>query len=73
MDYRRLAAWGYSKYRRDASSLVRLAEGEERLEAPNHHQGVFPQNWGGTEPNRTVTYMVLKATDNDRRTSIPLP
>ncbi|GFX11064.1 uncharacterized protein TNCV_2246401 [Trichonephila clavipes] len=24
-------------------------------------------NWGGIEPNRTVTCMVLKATDNDRR------
>ncbi|GFU07733.1 uncharacterized protein TNCV_4164281 [Trichonephila clavipes] len=26
-----------------------------------------PQNWGGNEPNRTVTCMVLKATANDRR------
>ncbi|GFU36273.1 hypothetical protein TNCV_559141 [Trichonephila clavipes] len=30
-------------------------------------QGVFPQNWGGTEPNRTVTCMVLKAKANGRR------
>ncbi|GFS68517.1 uncharacterized protein TNCV_4584431 [Trichonephila clavipes] len=29
--------------------------------------GVLPQNWGGNEPNRTVTCMVLKATANDRR------
>ncbi|GFV89930.1 uncharacterized protein TNCV_4642731 [Trichonephila clavipes] len=26
-----------------------------------------PLNWGGTEPNHTVTCMVLKATVNDRR------
>ncbi|GFX84524.1 uncharacterized protein TNCV_560391 [Trichonephila clavipes] len=26
-----------------------------------------PQNWGGDEPNRTVTCMVLKATANDVR------
>ncbi|GFW37166.1 hypothetical protein TNCV_5020641 [Trichonephila clavipes] len=31
----------------------------------------WPLNWGGTEPNRTVTYMVLKATDNDRRNISP--
>ncbi|GFV57645.1 hypothetical protein TNCV_3132331 [Trichonephila clavipes] len=30
-------------------------------------QGVLPQNWGGTEQNRTVTCMVLKATANDRQ------
>ncbi|GFY33896.1 hypothetical protein TNCV_4596041 [Trichonephila clavipes] len=30
-------------------------------------QSVLPLNWGGTEPNCTVTCMVLKATDNDRR------
>ncbi|GFX15600.1 uncharacterized protein TNCV_2130881 [Trichonephila clavipes] len=36
-------------------------------------QGVLPQNWGGTEQNRTVTFMVLKATANDSRKSSPLP
>ncbi|GFW28235.1 hypothetical protein TNCV_4499651 [Trichonephila clavipes] len=30
------------------------------------------QNWGGTELNRTVTCIVLKATANDRRTPSPL-
>ncbi|GFT92889.1 uncharacterized protein TNCV_740491 [Trichonephila clavipes] len=44
--------------------------GEKSLTLP---QGVLPQNWGGTELNRTVTCMVLKATANDRRTSSPLP
>ncbi|GFS93165.1 hypothetical protein TNCV_5140031, partial [Trichonephila clavipes] len=53
--------------RRVASPLVWLAEGEERWEAPHHPQGFLPQNWGGTERNRTVTSMVLKAKANDRR------
>ncbi|GFW70222.1 hypothetical protein TNCV_3337401 [Trichonephila clavipes] len=34
-------------------------------------KGVLPQNWDETEPNRTDTCMVLKATANDRRTSSP--
>ncbi|GFV23984.1 hypothetical protein TNCV_1316381 [Trichonephila clavipes] len=32
-----------------------------------HLLSVLPLNWGGTEPNSTVTCMVLKATANDRR------
>ncbi|GFX65497.1 uncharacterized protein TNCV_4735451 [Trichonephila clavipes] len=48
--------------RQAASPLVWLVEGVERWEAR-----VLPQNWGGNEPNRTVTCMVLKVTDNDRR------
>ncbi|GFU78968.1 uncharacterized protein TNCV_308091 [Trichonephila clavipes] len=53
--------------RRAASPLVWLVEGEERWETSDHHQSVLPLNWGGTEPNRTVTCMVLKATASDRR------
>ncbi|GFW81773.1 uncharacterized protein TNCV_2884471 [Trichonephila clavipes] len=53
--------------RRAASPLVRLVEGEERWEAPDHFQGVLPLNWGETELNRSVTCMVLKAMANDRR------
>ncbi|GFV00520.1 uncharacterized protein TNCV_3644981 [Trichonephila clavipes] len=53
--------------RRAASPLVWLVEEVERWEAPDHPSGVLPQNWGGNEPNRTVTCMVLKATANDRR------
>ncbi|GFW81474.1 uncharacterized protein TNCV_2881521 [Trichonephila clavipes] len=53
--------------RRAASPFVRLVEGEERWETPNHPQGVHPQNWGKTELNRSVTCMVLKTTANDMR------
>ncbi|GFX11383.1 uncharacterized protein TNCV_2804441 [Trichonephila clavipes] len=52
---------------RAASHLVRLVEGEERWEAPDHPQGVFPLNWGETELNHSVTCMMHKATANDRR------
>ncbi|GFW68561.1 uncharacterized protein TNCV_529161 [Trichonephila clavipes] len=48
-------------------------KGEDRWEPPDHLQDVLLQNWGGTEPNRTVTCMVLKTTANDRRTYSPLP
>ncbi|GFX97646.1 uncharacterized protein TNCV_2842061 [Trichonephila clavipes] len=53
--------------RRAASPLVRLVEGQERWETSDHPQSVLPLNWGGIEPNRAVTCMVLKATANDRR------
>ncbi|GFV24587.1 uncharacterized protein TNCV_1914491 [Trichonephila clavipes] len=46
---------------------VRLVEGEERWAASDYYQSVPPLYWGGTEPNRTVTCVVLKATANDRR------
>ncbi|GFW80422.1 uncharacterized protein TNCV_2945541 [Trichonephila clavipes] len=51
--------------RRAANPLMRLVEGEERWEAPDP-PGDLPQNWGENEPNRIVTCMVLKATDNDK-------
>ncbi|GFV13965.1 uncharacterized protein TNCV_524421 [Trichonephila clavipes] len=53
--------------RRAANPLVRLVEGEERWEVPGHHQDFLRLNWGGTEQNRTVTCMVLKAKSNDTR------
>ncbi|GFU46624.1 uncharacterized protein TNCV_1546411 [Trichonephila clavipes] len=60
--------------RRAASRLVWLVEGEERREAPGHPQGFLPLNWGGTEQNRTVTCMVLKAKVYDmRKNSSPWP
>ncbi|GFX67760.1 uncharacterized protein TNCV_1564621 [Trichonephila clavipes] len=58
---------GILNIRRAASPLVWLVEGEERWKASDHFQSVLPLNWGGTEPNCTVTCMVLKATANDRR------
>ncbi|GFU32973.1 uncharacterized protein TNCV_4155591 [Trichonephila clavipes] len=58
---------------RAVSPLVRLVEWEERWETLDHPPGFLPQNWGRTDPNHTVTCVVLKATANDRRTTIPLP
>ncbi|GFW83580.1 hypothetical protein TNCV_2204291 [Trichonephila clavipes] len=56
---------GYPSSRRATRPLVRLMEGEERLEASDHSQGILTQNWKVTERNRTVTCMELKATGND--------
>ncbi|GFS84512.1 uncharacterized protein TNCV_4606851 [Trichonephila clavipes] len=59
---------------RAESPLLRLVEGKERWEASDHRQGVPPpKNWGGTEQNHTITFMVLKAKANVRRTSISSP
>ncbi|GFW64745.1 uncharacterized protein TNCV_4450471 [Trichonephila clavipes] len=60
-------AWGTLNSRRAASPLVKLMEGEEKWDAPHHQQRVLPQNWGETELNRSVTFLVLKVTANDRR------
>ncbi|GFS78241.1 uncharacterized protein TNCV_3172011 [Trichonephila clavipes] len=60
---------------RESSLLVRLLEGEERWEAPDHPQGVLTQNWGETKhgaQNRTVTCMMLKAKPKDRRKKLAL-
>ncbi|GFV46904.1 DUF4817 domain-containing protein [Trichonephila clavipes] len=59
--YSAFSAWGTPKSLRAASPLVRLGQGKERWEAPDHTQGVLPQNWGGIEQNRSVTCMLLKA------------
>ncbi|GFV95361.1 uncharacterized protein TNCV_4573631 [Trichonephila clavipes] len=53
--------------RRAASPRMRLVDGEEWCEPPDHLQGVLSQNWGGAELNRSVTCMVLKAMANDWR------
>ncbi|GFS76330.1 uncharacterized protein TNCV_4668511 [Trichonephila clavipes] len=58
--------------RRTTSLLMWLMEGEERWETPVHPQGFLPLNWGGTEQNRTVTCMVLKAKANDQRKNLTL-
>ncbi|GFU75026.1 uncharacterized protein TNCV_3752771 [Trichonephila clavipes] len=57
---------GTQNSRRAASHLVWLVEGEERWEAPYHHQGFLPLNWGGTERKHTVTCVVLKVKANNR-------
>ncbi|GFV66717.1 uncharacterized protein TNCV_3319471 [Trichonephila clavipes] len=59
---------GTRNSRRAASPLMWFLEGEERWEAaPGYPQSILPLNWGGTEPNRTVTFMVLKVKANDTR------
>ncbi|GFW80185.1 uncharacterized protein TNCV_460931 [Trichonephila clavipes] len=56
--------------RRAASPFVGMVEEEDGWEAPDLPQGVLPQNWGGTEPNRTVTCIVLKTKANERRKNL---
>ncbi|GFV15449.1 hypothetical protein TNCV_4834751 [Trichonephila clavipes] len=56
--------------REAAGLLERVVEWEEMWEASELSQCILPQNWGETEKNRTVTYMVLKATTNNRCTSV---
>ncbi|GFU79541.1 hypothetical protein TNCV_2916011 [Trichonephila clavipes] len=65
----RVKTWGTQKRRQAASPLVRLVE--ERCEVHDHPQGVLPKNMVGTDPNRIVTFMVLKVTDSDRRKLLP--
>ncbi|GFV61154.1 uncharacterized protein TNCV_2100291 [Trichonephila clavipes] len=66
------AAWGSLNSRRATSLLVKLVEGEKSWEAPEHSQDVLPRNCGGTEQNRTVICIILKATANDRRKNLAL-
>ncbi|GFX29752.1 uncharacterized protein TNCV_2750861 [Trichonephila clavipes] len=56
-----------------ASPLVRLVAGEERGRPLITPRVFSPQNWGGTEPNCTVTRMVLKAMAKDRCICSSLP
>ncbi|GFV26394.1 hypothetical protein TNCV_5087071 [Trichonephila clavipes] len=37
------------------SPLVRLVEVEDRKEVPGNLQRFTPQNWGGTEPNHSIS------------------
>ncbi|GFW11290.1 HTH_Tnp_Tc3_2 domain-containing protein [Trichonephila clavipes] len=54
--------------RRAPSPLVRLVEEEERWEAPDHPQGVFPQNWGTTELNHAANWMWTREGTHVRKT-----
>ncbi|GFT47506.1 uncharacterized protein TNCV_3750351 [Trichonephila clavipes] len=64
--FRAFAALGILNSRQATSSLVMLVAEDERWEAPDPLPGVLPENWGGTEPKRTVTCIVLKAKTNNR-------
>ncbi|GFT67784.1 hypothetical protein TNCV_271731 [Trichonephila clavipes] len=59
--------------RQATSPLVRLLEMDESGKTPDHLQDFLSQNYGETEPNRTVTYLVIKVTDDDRHVYSPLP
>ncbi|GFW95801.1 hypothetical protein TNCV_5023361 [Trichonephila clavipes] len=61
---------GFSDIRGQPSSRKssRVVGGRRReVGDPWPNQGFLPLNWGGTEQNRTVTCIVLKAKANDRR------
>ncbi|GFW73770.1 uncharacterized protein TNCV_1542241 [Trichonephila clavipes] len=45
--------------RRAAGPLVRLVEGEERSEPPDHPRVFSLKIWGETEQNRHITCMVF--------------
>ncbi|GFY04231.1 hypothetical protein TNCV_1200091 [Trichonephila clavipes] len=47
-------------------------KGRREAGGPGHPQSVLPQNWGGSEPDRTATCIVLKAKANDRRKILAL-
>ncbi|GFS97447.1 hypothetical protein TNCV_733771 [Trichonephila clavipes] len=61
--YIAFAAWGTLNIRRAASPLVRLVEGEERWETPDHPQGFASSKLGWNKKNRTAIGMVLKTND----------
>ncbi|GFW97520.1 hypothetical protein TNCV_4991951 [Trichonephila clavipes] len=50
------------------SPIVRLMERGERWDPPSPPQCVLHENWGETEPNHTITSMLIKAMANHRRT-----
>ncbi|GFV41480.1 hypothetical protein TNCV_5016371 [Trichonephila clavipes] len=58
-----LGTWGYFKQAWSRKFSREVGEGE----APDHPQGVLPQNWDETEQDRSVICMMLKATANDTR------
>ncbi|GFX00670.1 hypothetical protein TNCV_2236771 [Trichonephila clavipes] len=45
---------------------------ERKVGGPDPTLGDLPQNWGGTDRNRTVPCMVLKAKAKDRRKILAL-
>ncbi|GFV29986.1 hypothetical protein TNCV_3100631 [Trichonephila clavipes] len=64
--YGAFAAGSTLNSRRSTSPLVMLIEGGREVGGSLSPQGVLPQNLGGTEQNRTVTCIVLKAKAYER-------
>ncbi|GFV05160.1 hypothetical protein TNCV_223741 [Trichonephila clavipes] len=61
------------KFLKGVLAQSRKVGGRERVVVCPDSTQVVPQNWGGTEINRTVTCSVLKVTANDMRQSSLLP
>ncbi|GFV58108.1 hypothetical protein TNCV_2109361 [Trichonephila clavipes] len=61
----REAAWGYPKQPSSRNSSCEVGRRGRKVGGPRPPQGVFPQNWGGNKPNRSVTCTMLKAKAND--------
>ncbi|GFW99968.1 hypothetical protein TNCV_3079651 [Trichonephila clavipes] len=59
--YSAFAAGRQSKYSSSRKSSRKVGE-----------KGLLPRNWGGTEQNRTVTCMLVKAKANDMRKNLAL-
>ncbi|GFW59300.1 hypothetical protein TNCV_2910451 [Trichonephila clavipes] len=57
---------------RGATFSIFVRGGKTARAGPGPPQSILPQNWFGTESNRTVTCMVLKATTNERRKYLTL-
>ncbi|GFV48954.1 HTH_Tnp_Tc3_2 domain-containing protein [Trichonephila clavipes] len=59
--YSTFVTWEYAKKPSSRKSF-REVGGRGREEAPEHPSGCSPSKlWDGTQPNRTVTYVMLKA------------
>ncbi|GFY24090.1 hypothetical protein TNCV_1011431 [Trichonephila clavipes] len=65
--YSAFAAWERAAVAQWLRSSREVGGKERVRKSLTTPQGVLPQNWDENEPNRSVTWMVLKATTNDRR------
>ncbi|GFS76668.1 hypothetical protein TNCV_1622511 [Trichonephila clavipes] len=71
--YNDFVAWGHSKYSSSFKpSGVIGGRREARIPLTPPSQDVPPQKVDGIEPKRSVPYMVIKATANDRHNDLAL-
>ncbi|GFS62103.1 hypothetical protein TNCV_476601 [Trichonephila clavipes] len=67
-----LSPHGGTQNKPSSRKFSREFDGRGREGEAKDPQGGLPQNWGGTEQNRTVKCMVLKAKANDRHKNLAL-